>query len=150
MGQTVWITGGGDGIGRALALRLCDDGATVAISGRRELALAEVVADSAGRTGTIVPFPVDVTDRVDVAKTVDDIEQQIGPLDLVIFNAGTHQAMGACDFSSEIFESLFRVNVMGVVHGIETVLPRFRARGTGHIAVVSSVAGYRGLPAAAA
>lgn len=150
MSQTVWITGGGDGIGRALALRLCNDGATVAISGRRDLALAEVVADAADRAGTVVAFPLDVTDRTAVAKTAEDIEKQIGSLDLVVFNAGTHQAMGACDFSAEVFEALFRVNVMGAVHGIETMLPRFRVRGNGHIAVVSSVAGYQGLPSAAA
>lgn len=150
MSQNVWITGGGDGIGRALALRLCDDGATVAISGRRDSPLADVVAEAAGRPGTIVAFPLDVTDRAAVAKAAGDIEEQVGPLDLVVFNAGTHQAMGASDFSADVFEKLIRVNLMGVVHGIETMLPRFRTRGNGHIAVVSSVAGYRGLPYAAA
>lgn len=150
MSQNVWITGGGDGIGRALSLRLCDDGATVAISGRRDGPLAEVVAEAAGRPGKIVAFPLDVTDRDGVAEAADAIEEQIGPLDLVVLNAGTHQSMGASDFSADVFEKLFDVNLMGVVHGIETMLPRFRAHGRGHIAVVSSVAGYRGLPYAAA
>ncbi len=150
MVQNVWITGGGDGIGRALALRLCDDGATVAISGRRDGALAAVVAESENRPGKLLAFPLDVTDRAVVAKTADEIEEQIGPLHLVVFNAGTHQQMQADQYTADVFEKLIRVNVMGVVHGIETMLPRFRARKYGHIAVVSSVAGYRGLPYASA
>lgn len=150
MGQKVWITGGGDGIGRALALRLCADGATVAISGRRDGPLADVAAEAADKPGKIVAFPLDVTDRAAVAKAADQIEDRIGSLDLVVFNAGTHQKMRADEFSADIFEKLITVNVMGVVYGIESMLPRFLTRKGGHIAVVSSVAGYRGLPYASA
>ncbi len=150
MNQTVWITGGSEGIGRALALRLCDDGAKVAISGRREGRLAEVAAMAATRRGEIYPFPLDVTDRDAVAKTAAAIEAQIGPINIAVLNAGTHHKMSADEFSSDIFEKLIEVNVMGVVYGIEAMLPRFRSRRRGHIAVVSSVAGYRGLPYASA
>jgi len=150
MVQNVWITGGGEGIGRALALRLCDDRATVAISGRRDGPLAEVAAEAADKPGKVLAFPLDVTDRAAVAKTAKEIEDRIGPLHLVVFNAGTHQKMRADEFSADVFEKLIDVNVMGVVHGIETILPRFLDRKNGHIAVVSSVAGYRGLPYASA
>lgn len=150
MTSTVWITGGGAGIGRALALRLCRDGARVAISARTAESLDAVRDDAAGLPGQILPVPLDVTDREAVAEAAEAIEAEIGPLDLVVLNAGTHKPMPARDFSSEVFETLIAVNLMGVVHGLDAILPRFLERRSGQIAVVSSVAGYRGLPTAAA
>lgn len=150
MSQNVWITGGSAGIGRALALRLCRDGATVAISGRTLASLQEVQSTAQALPGKVICLPLDVTDEAAVMAAPDTIEAEAGPLDLVVLNAGTHQPMNAADFSPAIFRKLIDVNVMGVAHGLAAVMQRFLDRRAGHIAVVSSVAGYRGLPSAAA
>ena len=150
MSQNVWITGGGAGIGRALALRLCRDGATVAISGRTLASLQEVQTAAQQLPGKVICLPLDVTDEAAVMAAPDAIEAKAGSLDLVVLNAGTHQPMHAADFSPAVVRKLIDVNVMGVTHGLAAVLPRFLDRRAGHIAVVSSVAGYRGLPSSAA
>lgn len=146
-GRRAWITGGGSGIGRALALELAGAGWQVAISARSPTALAAVQAEAGDR---IAVFPLDVCDAGAVADTLAAIETQRGPLDLVVLNAGTHQPMGLTDFSIDTARHLMAVNYFGVVHGLAAVLPRFTARRAGQIAIVASVAGYRGLPSAAA
>lgn len=146
-GTRVWITGAGSGIGRALALRLARDGAAVAVSARSADALDALAAEAPGR---IHPFPLDVTDADAVGRCVAAIEERLGPLDQVVLNAGTHIPMGLEDFSTATARALMEVNYMGVVHGLDAVLPRLRARGGGGVAVVASVAGYGGLPTAAA
>lgn len=146
-GRIAWITGAGSGIGRALALRLARDGASVAVSARSAERLAAVAAENPGR---IHAFPLDVTDPDAVAAGVGAIEERLGPIDLAVLNAGTHTPMSLEDFSAGTARALFEVNYMGVVHGLDALLPRLRRRGAGQVAVVASVAGYRGLPTAAA
>ena len=150
MSRTAWITGGGKGLGRAVVLRLLERGWTVAVSARTEADLATLADEAGAMSGVAVPFAVDVTDEAAMMATVAAIEERIGPLDLVILNAGTHQPVRAHEFAVEPFRKLFETNVMGVVHGLAAVLSRFIARRSGHVVVVSSVAGYRGLATGAA
>ncbi|HUZ72880.1 MAG TPA: SDR family NAD(P)-dependent oxidoreductase [Stellaceae bacterium] len=150
MARRVWITGASSGIGRALALVLARRGDAVAASARRADELAALVAEAAALPGRIVAFPVDVADEAAMAQTCAAIEAAIGPLDLAVFNAGTHEPVSVESFTPAPFRRLMAINYMGAVNGIAAVLPRFLARRGGHIAVVSSVAGYRGLPQAAA
>jgi len=146
--RVAWITGAGKGIGRALALRLAADGWTVAASARTVEDLSSLAAEcSAGR---IHGFPVDVTDLALTEATVRRIEQQIGNLTLVILNAGTHIPMSAETFSVDVFRHLVETNLMGAVNGLAQIIPAFVKRRGGHIAVVASLAGYRGLPSSAA
>jgi len=142
-----WITGASSGIGRELALRLARDGAKVAASARRREELDKLAAELPGR---IAAYPVDVVDADALARVCAEIEQANGPLDLAVFNAGTHEPVDVASFSPGPFQRLMAINYMGAVNGIAAVLPRFLERRAGHIAVVSSVAGYRGLPQAAA
>ncbi|WP_372394210.1 SDR family NAD(P)-dependent oxidoreductase [Azospirillum sp. HJ39] len=148
-----WITGGSSGLGRALALRLAGaatgtgNGATVALSARSAADLTAVALSAPDR---ILPFPLDVTDRAATAETVATIEDRVGPIGRAVLNAGTHTPMSLEDFSADTARRLMEVNYMGVVHGLEALLPRLSARGGGQVAVVASVAGYRGLPTAAA
>lgn len=146
--RRAWITGGGGGIGAALALRLAADGWRVAVSARSADKLAAVAA--AAQSGAIVPYPLDVTDADAVADVAARIERDFGGLDLAVLNAGTHMPMGVADFSAATARALMDVNYMGVVHGLAALLPAFTARRSGQIAVVASVAGWRGLPTAAA
>lgn len=142
-----WITGASSGIGRALALRLARDGAPVVASARNAEALAALEREGAGR---IVAWPLDVTDHAAVAAAVAAIEGAHGPIARAILNAGTHVPMSADDFSAATVRALIDINLMGAANALEALLPRMAARRAGHIAVVASLAGYRGLPTAAA
>lgn len=142
-----WITGGSAGIGRALALRLARDGWRVAISARTAADLAEVVAAGAGQ---LRAYKLDVADAAANAAVVQAIEADLGPIALAVLNAGTHRPMGLDDFAIAPARQLMEINYFGVVHGLAALLPGMRARRAGRIAVVASVAGYRGLPTAAA
>lgn len=141
-----WITGGSAGIGRAVALELANRGWTVYATARGEEDLKELAAESGGR---IVPVPGDVTKPEEmnaaVAKATAD-----RPLALAILNAGIYHPMRAQTFSAEKARQTFDVNLSGVANALEPVLEHMIARGTGHIALTASVAGYRGLPDAAA
>jgi NADP-dependent 3-hydroxy acid dehydrogenase YdfG len=148
MPKIAWLTGASTGIGRAVALRLAADGWRIAASARNADALARLAAEAP--PGAITPYPLDVTDGEACLACADRIERELGPVDFAMFNAGTHRPMKAEDFSSAIVRQLLDINVMGVAHGLEAVLPRLIARQSGRVMIVASIAGYRGLPTAAA
>lgn len=143
--KVVWITGAGSGIGREVALQLAGEGCLVAISSRSVEALSEVASHSP----LIKVFPLDVTDRAACAEVVRRIEADVGPLELAILNAGVWYPMSASKFDAAKARASMEVNYMGLVHGLEALLPGMMARRAGHVAFVASVAGYRGLPKAA-
>jgi NAD(P)-dependent dehydrogenase (short-subunit alcohol dehydrogenase family) len=145
---TAWVTGAGKGIGRALALRLAQDGWIVAASARTEKDLISL--EQAAPGGRITGFPLDITDtsRVDVA--VEVIENRLGPLDLAVLNAGTHKPTPADGFSAVEACNLIDTNLSGTINCLAPVMARFINRRAGRLAVVASLAGYRGLPTAAA
>jgi short-subunit dehydrogenase len=145
--SVAWITGASSGIGEALALRLARDGRQVAASARNGEALGALAQRAGGR---IAAFPLDVTDAAACARGVAGIEAAHGEIDLAVLNAGTHREMSADDFSVETARLLIEINLMGVINCLAPLLARMRTRGRGHIAVVASVAGYGGLPTAAA
>lgn len=145
--RVAWITGGGSGLGRALALRLVRAGWTVAVSGRR-LEMLEETARLAG--ANILVYPLDVTDLNAVRQTVKHIELETGPIELAVLNAGLGRFLKLDELRAEIFTEHMRVNYLGAVHGIDALLPALRARHAGHIVITASLAGYRGLPGGAA
>lgn len=148
--RIAWITGGGSGIGRAVALRLARDGWQVAISGRRQEPLEEVAEQARELRGSILPMPLDVTDRERCMQVAAEIEQQLGPLHLVILNAGIYTKFEPLkDFDAAAFDRHYAVNFFGVINGLNATLPQLKRRRTGHVVFVSSVSGYRGLPLAA-
>lgn len=144
--RTVWITGASTGIGREVALKLAKAGATVAVSARSEDKLAELATLSP----RIKPYPLDVTDPAATQSVHDTIVADIGPLDLVILNAGVWRPMSAENFDLKDALHSVNVNYNGVLTGLAPTMKAMLARKTGHIAVVASVAGYRGLPKASA
>lgn len=119
----------------------------VAVSARSVDDLSSLAAECP--SDTIRAYPLDITDPAAAAATVEAIERDIGELDVAVLNAGTHIPMTAETFSIENFEQLLRTNLMGTVQCLAPVMARFITRQHGHIAVVASVAGYRGLPSAA-
>ncbi len=144
------MTGASYGIGRALAAHMAKEGWQVAASARSRADLDDFALESKGWTGTVHAFPCDITDPDNVAEIVSGIEATLGSIELAVLNAGTHQAMRAKDFSAYAFRTLTNINLMGTVNCIEQLLPGMYARQAGQIAVVASVAGYRGLPTSAA
>ena len=147
--KIVWICGASQGIGRALSLALTRAGASVAASARNVESLKSLQQETQGAKGSVHIYPLDVTDLAALRTTHDEIESSMGPVDIAVLNAGTHKTTPANDFQSRDIKNLLELNVMGAVHGLEVLLPTMRARGKGRIAVVASLAGYRGLPTAA-
>jgi len=141
-----WITGGGSGIGRAIARSVAADGHKVVISGRRLQALEE----TASASSNILVQQADVTDAAALAALVAEIEARHGPIDVAILNAAQYQPMDLADFDARRFGDMVNTNLLGVANCLDPLLKRMAARRAGQIAVIASVAGYRGLPKAAA
>jgi short-subunit dehydrogenase len=150
--QTVWITGGGSGIGLEVARQLAKSGTNVVISGRNPDKLQQACDEvkSGGITGSIQSLPCDVTNLDSVKAAWLVLLETQGIPDLVLLNAGDHQPVSLDNFDPAIFEHLMKVNFHGVVNCLASVIPAFCQRGHGHIGVVASVAGYQGLPTASA
>jgi len=146
---TVWITGASSGLGAALANRLARDGQTVALSARNAEKLEALAGKCAG-PGSLRPVPLDIQDSEAACAAVARIEAELGPIGQAVLNAGTHQPVDPRNLKVEDFRKLVEVNLMGTVHCLAAVLPPMLARKRGRIAIVASVAGYRGLPTAAA
>jgi NAD(P)-dependent dehydrogenase (short-subunit alcohol dehydrogenase family) len=143
-GAVVWITGASSGIGEALARELTGRGARVAITARRGDRLDEIAGDR------MLAVPADVTDLDAMRTAAARVEQELGPIDLAVLNAGTWKQMDVTAWDTELFRRHVETNLMGMVHGIDAVLPGMRRRRGGVIAGVSSVAGYRGWPSSEA
>jgi len=143
-----WVTGASGGIGRALCLALAARGWEVHATARSADKLDALAAEATG-PGRIVPRPGDVTDMDAMTEIVRAIEAE-RPLALVVLNAGIYTPMRATRFRADVFRRHLDVNVQGIANGLEPVLERMLARGDGTIALMASVAGYRGLPDATA
>jgi NAD(P)-dependent dehydrogenase (short-subunit alcohol dehydrogenase family) len=142
--RVVLITGAGSGIGRQFALSLAAEGARVAALDRNAGALEALEADIKGR-----PFAraaADVTDAAAVASAVADLEARLGPTDLLIASAGLGKATPAREYQADVVADLVRVNLIGVSNSIGAVLPGMRQRKSGHLAALSSLASYHGVP----
>ena len=143
-----WVTGGSGGIGRAVCLQLAAKGWEVHATARSADELAELAAEAKG-PGRIVPQPGDVTDPDAMREAVARATAE-RPMALALLNAGIYLPMRAQGFEAAKARKTFDVNLSGVANGLEPVLEHMIARGKGHVAVTASVAGYRGLPQAAA
>ncbi|MEL6437532.1 MAG: SDR family NAD(P)-dependent oxidoreductase [Pseudomonadota bacterium] len=146
----VWITGASAGIGRALALKMAEDGYSVVASARSEDKLASLVDEATSLRGSIVSAPCDVTDRDGMAQAVAGIEAEHGPIRLAVFNAGNYWPTRGEALDIDAFRNNYEVNVFGVLNGLVPAVERMKHHGKGQIAVVGSVSGYTGLPAASA
>ena len=146
MAKLYWITGASSGIGAELARLLAARGQTVAISARRQESLEDVAKANPDR---IHPYALDVTDREAVTATISAIEKDLGPIDIAVLNAGSYTPTPVKDFRAETVEQMMQVNVVGIANILEDLMPRMMERRSGQLALMASVAGYRGLPMAA-
>jgi short-subunit dehydrogenase len=143
-GRVVLITGAASGLGRQLALELAGAGAAIAAVDVAAEPLARLPAALPGKA--VATAVADVTDRPALHAAVGDLVRQLGPVDLLIANAGIGLETSADPFRAADVEAQVRVNLIGVANSIETVLPGMLERGRGHLVGISSLASYRGLP----
>ena len=140
--KNIWITGASSGIGKALALRFAQEGWQVAASARRENLLNEI----SKLNKNISPFPLDVTDKEKCKEVFEEIKNKYQNLDICFFSTGTWDPKKERDIDIEQIESVMKINFFGTLNCIKAVEKYFKDKKSGHISIVSSVAGYRGLP----
>jgi NAD(P)-dependent dehydrogenase (short-subunit alcohol dehydrogenase family) len=141
-GRHAFVTGGGRGIGRAVAAALTGAGARVTVVGRSEAALREVVA-----AGEAVGCAIaDVTDAAALRQQLGAAEHARGPIDILVNNAGSVESGPFAKVEPAIFRSLWNVHVLGAVHASQAVVPGMVERGFGRIVNIASTAGLKGYP----
>jgi NAD(P)-dependent dehydrogenase (short-subunit alcohol dehydrogenase family) len=145
-GLSVWVVGASSGIGRAVASRLHRQGAVVSVSARNQAALDGFVLDHPGSQAVAL----DVADVAALTAAAQQVQARQGGLDLVLYCAGTYQAMRADSFDLAVAVQHVQVNYIGALNLLQAVLPQLQRQAQagrgGHLSLVSSVAGYRGLP----
>ena len=142
-GKVVAITGGGRGIGRAIAQALARHGARVAV-GDLDRESAEQTAAALGEPA--LGLALDVTDHAGLVAFLDEVEQRLGPLDVVVNNAGIMPVTPLPEESAESIARQLDLNLRAVIHGTQEAMRRMVPRRTGHIVNVSSIAGRSGFP----
>tara|TARA_B100001057_G_scaffold117089_1_gene115669 strand:- start:438 stop:1196 length:759 start_codon:yes stop_codon:yes gene_type:complete len=140
--KVIWITGASTGIGKSLAIKFSKNGWKVAISARR----AEILNDISRQNENIFPFPLDVTNREDCKKVFLEIKNKLQNIDICVFSTGTWDPKKEKEIDVDQIENVMKVNFFGTLNSIKSVEKYFKDLGKGHISIVSSIAGYRGLP----
>jgi NAD(P)-dependent dehydrogenase (short-subunit alcohol dehydrogenase family) len=148
--RVVLITGGASGIGRQLALDLAAEGAPIAAVDRQSDGLAALASDLKGRGQGVATAVADVTDLQALRVCVSQLENELGPVDVLVASAGVGRETSALQFDAAEFAAVVNVNLLGVANSIDAVLPGMRQRRSGHLVALSSLASYRGLPRMAA
>ena len=144
--KKIWITGASSGIGKALALKFAKEGWQVAASARRENLLIEI----ANLNKNIFPFPLDVTDPESCKKVFDQVKQEFKEIDISVFSTGIHDPESEKKLNLNSIRKIMEVNFFGTINSINAVYDYYKEKKDGQISIVSSVAGYRGLPDAGA
>ena len=144
MSKNVWITGASSGIGKALAIKFANEGWQVAASARRE----NLLKDLNSQNPNIHSFPLDVKNENVTKNIFQNIIEKFKTIDISVFCTGMHDPDAEKKLSSEKIREIMETNFFGTLNCIMAVNTYFRERKSGHISIVSSVAGYRGLPAA--
>tara|TARA_B100001029_G_C15036141_1_gene440275 strand:- start:240 stop:992 length:753 start_codon:yes stop_codon:yes gene_type:complete len=140
--KNIWITGASSGIGRALAIKFAEKGWQVAASARREDLLNEI----SNLNKNISSFPLDVTDKEKCKEIFNQIKNKYNDIDICFFSTGTWDPKKERDIDIDQMKNVMEVNFFGTLNCIKTVEQYFKDRNDGHISIVSSIAGYRGLP----
>jgi len=145
-GRVAIVTGASSGIGWELGRQLAAAGARVGLIARRRGPLDDLAGRVAAAGGTAAVAVADVADRAAVGAAVADLRAALGPVDVMIANAGVGMPTLLDPVNVEDVEAMIRVNVLGVVYAFAAVMPEMIRRGSGRLAAVSSLAGYGALP----
>ena len=141
-GQVALVTGGGTGLGRAIAGSLAAAGARVVITGRTEASLSEAAA---ALPGDVTCRVHDVTDLAGHSALVDEIEASVGPLDVLVNNAGRHLKTPFADTDPEALRAVVETNLIGAAELTRMAVKRMLPRGRGSVLMISSMSGLMGL-----
>tara|TARA_Y100000991_G_C21913846_1_gene323536 strand:- start:129 stop:890 length:762 start_codon:yes stop_codon:yes gene_type:complete len=144
--KIIWITGASSGIGKALAIKFAEKGWTVAASARRESLLQELNEINQN----IYSFPLDVTEIENCKLVANKIIEKFGGIDICVFGTGMHDPKSEKRFNLNKIREIMEVNYFGTMNSINSIYEYFSEKKNGQISIISSVAGYRGLPAAGA
>jgi short-subunit dehydrogenase len=144
--KIIWITGASSGIGKALAIKFAESGWIVAASARRENLLNELK----NINQNIYSFPLDVTEIDRCKTTAKNIIDQFGGINICVFGTGMHDPKSEKIFNLNKIREIMEINYFGTINSINSVYDYFSEKKSGQISIISSVAGYRGLPAAGA
>ena len=139
--KKIWITGASSGIGKAVAEKFAKEGWKVAVSARRKEILDIMAQDQ-----NIFSFPLDITNRDQINNVFKNILNEFGDLDLCLFSSGTYEPKDEQSIDPNKIKNVINVNFLGVIDCVKTVEKYFKNQKSGHISIVSSIAGYRGLP----
>jgi short-subunit dehydrogenase len=145
-GKVAILTGASSGIGLALAKELARDGYKLGLVARRREPLEQLVTEIKNAGGTADFEIADVTDRSGLLIAIHRLAERLGPVDLLVANAGAGASTELEPMNVPEVEQMIRVNLFGVIYSIEAVLPEMLKRNRGHIAAVSSLAAYKGFP----
>ena len=143
-GRVVLVTGAGRGIGRAVALAFAREGAKLALDGRTKKNLTDVARELKDLDAPAAVLPGDVSDEGVVSRVVAAAEQQLGPIDVLVNNAGVYVAAPVERMDTLVFDRLLAVNLRGPFLMSRAVLPGMKSRRRGHVVNVASTAGRRG------
>ena len=144
--KIIWITGASSGIGKELAVKFAENGWKVAASARRENLLNEL----RNINQNIYPYPLDVTKIEKCISTAKSIIQEQGGIDICVFGTGMHDPKSEKRFNLDKIREIMEINYFGTINSINSVYDYFSEKKNGQLSIISSVAGYRGLPAAGA
>ncbi len=144
MSKNIWITGASSGIGKELAIKFANEGWQVAASARR----INLLKDLNNRNPNIHPFALDVKNVDETKNIFQNIIEKFKTIDISVFCTGIHDPESEKKLSAEKIREIMETNFFGTLNCIMAVNTYFREKKNGHISIVSSVAGYRGLPAA--
>jgi short-subunit dehydrogenase len=144
--RVIWITGASSGIGKALAIKFVRNGWIVAASARRK----DLLEDLQKEHQDIHPFPLDVTNTDQCKQVFNDIKTKFSDIEICVFGTGIHDPNSEKKFNLEKIRQIMEVNYFGTINCINAVHEYFASKKSGHLSIVSSVAGYRGLPNAGA
>jgi NADP-dependent 3-hydroxy acid dehydrogenase YdfG len=144
-GKIALVTGAGSGIGKAIALALAEEGATLALAGRREAPLAEAKAEIEAMGGKAAVFPLDVVKHEDAAKTIAKIKSELGLVDILVNNAGHSSRVRNIQFMSEAeWRAIVDLNLTAVFSLTQAALPDMLAKKAGTIVTIASYSGLNG------
>ena len=139
--KKIWITGASSGIGKSVAEKFANEGWKVAVSAWRK-----GLRDELAKNPNIVSFPLDVTNRNQINEVFKNILDNFGDLDICVFSSGTYEPKDEQNIDPDKIKNVINVNFLGVIDCVKSVERYFKDKKSGHISIVSSIAGYRGLP----
>lgn len=145
-GKIVAITGASSGMGKAIAIELAKNGAKVVLGARRTEQLLQIVDEIKSKGGEAAFAQIDVKNKADLVRLVNEAVEQYGKLDVIINNAGVSQLSRIDELDIEGWEEMIDVNLKGVLYGMAAAIPVFKQQQSGHIVNIISTSGIKIVP----